>query len=262
MGPHGDLAAPRPHREPVTMPQRDESDVDGFEVGRDGSDPQHVPMAAAGLITCGSGALSCGATRAATPVASPGSIARSVRTTRPVLPPPRFGAGAAGRVGRAGPARRCRPSAVRTCEQWRTMWFRQVTRQVEAALTAQREPPPRHVRRRPGGQLPRPSRRQTPAWTDLLAQPGVRGLLRAAFREEERTARVLRQPRAPAWEATRAAARWAVTVPFYPSLSTLHARAERVSGRPPLRPPRPYARAYAGAAPSPDYSWRRLSAAR
>ena len=142
----------------------------------------------------------CGATRAATPAASPGSIARSSPDGMP------------------GPA----PSTVRRWaaqEDWKSwagedgaappqpepapvddMWRRQVVRQVEAAL---RTPSTPFFRGAFDGDRAAAEASLTEAAASmehLLAQPGVRALLRAAFREEDAPPVFFANRERQAWE--------------------------------------------------------------
>jgi hypothetical protein len=90
------------------------------------------------------------------------------------------------------------PMPGQNWDRWTTMWRRHVVRQVESALTAQRalllgtfdgDPAASAEALTTAGSMER-----------LLAQPGVRALLRAAFREEEAPPVFFAERERRAWE--------------------------------------------------------------
>ena len=90
------------------------------------------------------------------------------------------------------------PLRGQNMDQWRTMWFRRVTRQVESALGAQRE---LLLGTFDGDPAASAEALTTAASMEhLLARPGVRAALRAAFREEEAPPVFFANRERQAWE--------------------------------------------------------------
>ena len=90
------------------------------------------------------------------------------------------------------------PLRGQNLERWTTMWRRQVVRQLDATVRVQRD----HLL----GAFDDPVAAEGAlteaacSMTRLLAQPGVRGLLRAAFREEEAAPVFFANRERQAWE--------------------------------------------------------------
>jgi hypothetical protein len=93
------------------------------------------------------------------------------------------------------------------------MWMRRVVRQVECALTAQRALLLGTFDGDPAASAE--ALTTAASMEQLLAQPGVRGLLRAAFREEEAP---------PEFFATRERRAWERLVPRKTEASREHLR--------------------------------------